>query len=81
MLNPDNLRRIMILGKKVQLEVQIILAAIRFRMLHVLIYQTDAVLVILCGCEIWCLTSREDEHRMRVCESSVVRRIFDVSGR
>ena len=46
-------------------------------MLHVLICKTDIVPVILCGCEIWCLVSRE-EHRLRVCESRVVRRIFDV---
>jgi len=32
-------------------------------MLHVLCYRTDFVTVILCGCEIWCLTSRE-EHRL-----------------
>jgi len=49
-------------------------------MLHVLIYKTEIVHVILCGCEIWCLTSRE-EHRLRVFESRVVRRIFVVRGR
>jgi len=43
----------MILLKRVQL-VQAILAAIQFRMLHVLIYRTDIVPVILCGGEIWC---------------------------
>jgi len=32
-------------------------------MLHVLNYKTAVVPVILCGCEIWCLTSRE-EHRL-----------------
>jgi len=44
-------------------------------MLHVLKYP-----VILCGCEIWCVMSRE-EHRLRVCESRVVVRIFGVGGR
>jgi len=39
-------------------------------MLHVLIYKTETVPVILCGCEIWCLTSRE-EHRLTVFESRV----------
>jgi hypothetical protein len=34
----------------------------------------------VCGCEIWCLTSGE-EHRLRVCESGLVRVIFDVRGR
>ena len=57
-----------------------ILAAIQYRMLHVLIYITDISPVILCGCEIWCITSPE-EHRLRVCESRVVRRIFDMRGR
>ena len=57
-------------------KVQAILVTIQFRMLHVLSYRTDIVTVILCGCEIWCLTSRG--HRLRVCESRVVRRIFDV---
>jgi len=69
----------MILEKRAEW-VQAILAAIRFRILHVLIYKTDIFIVILCGCEIWCLTSRE-EHRLRVCESRVVRGIFDMRGR
>ena len=47
---------------------------------HVLIYRTDIVTVILCGSGIWCLMSRED-HRLMVCESRGVRRIFDVRGR
>jgi len=40
--------------------VQAILAAIQFRMLHVLICKTDIVPVILCGCEILCLVSQEE---------------------
>ena len=39
--------------------------------------QTDIVPVILCGFEIWCLTSRA-EHRFRVCQRRVLRRIFGV---
>jgi len=54
-------------------------ATIQFRKLHVLNYNTD-IPVILCGCEIWHLTSQE-EHKWRVCERRVVRRIFDVGGR
>ena len=46
-------------------------------MLHVPICKTDIFSVMLCGCEIWCLTSRE-EHGLRVCESRVVSRIFGV---
>ena len=40
---------------------QAILVAIQFRILHVLIYETDIVPVILCGREIWCLVSRIGE--------------------
>ena len=57
-----------------------ILASIQFRMLHLLACKSDTVPVILCGCEIWCVVSRE-EHRLRVCERREVRRIFDVRGR
>jgi len=35
------------------------LVAIQCRMLHVLIYRTEILPVMLCGCEIWCVTSRE----------------------
>ena len=66
------------LGKRAG-EVQAMLAAIQFRMLLVLIYNTEIVPLILCGCEISCLLSRE--HGLRVFESRVVRRIFDVRGR
>jgi len=40
----------------------------------------DIVPVTSCGCVIWYLTSRE-EHRLRVCDSRVVRRTFNVRGR
>jgi len=39
----------------------------------------DIVTVILCGCEVWCLTSREED-RLRVCDSRGVRGIFGVRG-
>ena len=39
------------------------------------IYRTIILTVVLCGCETWSLTLRE-EHRMRVLESRVLRRIF-----
>ena len=57
-----------------------ILATFQFRMLHLPNCKTDIVPVILCGCEIRCLVLRE-EHRLKVCESRVVRRIFDVRVR
>jgi hypothetical protein len=68
----------MILEKRAG-EFQAVLAAIQFRMLHVLGYRNNMVPFILCGCEFWCVLSIE--HRLRVCESRVVRRIFDVRGR
>jgi hypothetical protein len=39
------------------------------------IYRTVILLVVLYGCETWCLTLRE-EHRLRVFENRVLRRIF-----
>jgi hypothetical protein len=49
----------MILGKRAGYD-QAILGTIQFIMLHVLFYKTDIVSVILCGYEIWCVTSREE---------------------
>jgi hypothetical protein len=39
------------------------------------IYKTIILSVVLCGCETWSLTLRE-EHRLRVFENRVLRRIF-----
>jgi hypothetical protein len=39
------------------------------------IYKTVILPVVLYGCETWSLTLRE-EHRLRVCENRVLRRIF-----
>jgi hypothetical protein len=39
------------------------------------IYKTVILPVVLYGCEAWCLTLRE-EHRLRVFENRVLRRIF-----
>jgi hypothetical protein len=43
------------------------------------LWRVDIVTVILCGCEIWCLTSRKEDG-LRVCDSRVVRRRFGVRG-
>ena len=43
--------------------------------LKIKIYRTVIFLVVLCGCETWSLTLRE-EHRLRVFENRVLRRIF-----
>jgi hypothetical protein len=39
------------------------------------LYKTIILPVVLCGCETWLLTLRE-EHRLRVFENRVLRRIF-----
>jgi hypothetical protein len=42
-------------------------------------YKNVILPVVLYGCETWSLTLRE-EHRLRVLENRVLRRIFDLSG-
>jgi hypothetical protein len=54
------------------------------RNVKVKIYKTIILSVVLCGCETWSLTLRE-EYRLRVFENRVLRRIFgpkwdDVAG-
>jgi hypothetical protein len=43
--------------------------------MKVKIYRTIILPFVLCGCETWSLTLRE-EHRLRVLENRVLRRIF-----
>jgi hypothetical protein len=43
------------------------------------IYKTIILPVVLYGCEIWSLTLRE-EHRLRVFENRMLRRIFGPKG-
>jgi hypothetical protein len=43
--------------------------------LKIKIYKTITSLVVLYGCETWCLTLRE-KHILRVFENRVVRRVF-----
>ena len=45
------------------------------KILKIKIYRTIILPVVLCGCETWSLTLRE-EHRLRVFENRVLRRIF-----
>jgi hypothetical protein len=47
--------------------------------LKIRIYKTIILPVVLCGCETWSLTLRE-EHRLRVFENRVLRRIFGPKG-
>jgi len=51
----------------------------QFKMFHILIFKSYIVPVILFGFKILFLSLRE-ECKLRVCESRVVRRIFDVGG-
>jgi hypothetical protein len=55
------------------------LATIQFRVFCLpaccLIYKTIILPVVFCGCETWSLTLKE-EHRLRVFENRVLRRIF-----
>jgi len=44
--------------------------------LKIKIYRTIILPVVLCGCETWSLTLRE-ERRLRVFENRVLRRIFE----
>jgi hypothetical protein len=46
-----------------------------FRNVKIKIYKTIILPVVLYGCETWSLTLRE-EHRLRVYENRVLRRIF-----
>jgi hypothetical protein len=41
----------------------------------IILYKIVIFPVVLCGCETWSLTFRE-EHRLRVSENTVLRKIF-----
>jgi len=47
--------------------------------LKIKIYRTIILLVVLCGCETWSLTLRE-EGKLTVFENRVLRRIFGPKG-
>jgi hypothetical protein len=44
--------------------------------IKILVYKTTILPFALCGCETWSLTLRE-EHRLRVFENGVLRKIFE----
>jgi hypothetical protein len=48
--------------------------------LNIKIYKTIILPVVMYGCETWSLTLGE-EHRLRVFENRVLRKIFDLKGR
>jgi hypothetical protein len=49
------------------------------RNVKVKIFKTIFLPIVLYGCETWSVTLRE-EHRLRVFENRVLRRIFDLRG-
>jgi hypothetical protein len=54
---------------------QFLLKCVCLDIFHIKIYKTIILPVVLYGCETWSLTLRE-EHRLRVFENRVLRRIF-----
>jgi hypothetical protein len=50
-------------------------SSLLFKNSKIKIYRTIILSVVLYGCEIWSLTLRE-EHRLRVLENKVLRRVF-----
>jgi hypothetical protein len=50
-------------------------SSLLFKNIKIKIYRTIILPVVLYGCETWSLTLRE-EHRLRVLENRVLRRIF-----
>jgi len=52
---------------------------VSYRNIKTKIHRTIILPVVLCGCETWSLTLRE-EHRLRVLENRVMRRIFGPKG-
>ena len=50
-------------------------SSLLFKNLKTKIYRTEILPVVMCGCETWSLTLKEDR-RLRVLENGVLRRIF-----
>ena len=72
----EEIKRRLKLGNACYLSVQNLLSSSLLpKNLKIKIYRTIILPVVLYGCETWSLTLRE-EHRLRVCESRVLRRIF-----
>jgi hypothetical protein len=72
----EEIKSRLISGNGCYLSVQNLLSShLLSRNLKVKIYKTIILPVILYGCETWSLTLRE-EHRLRVFENRVLRRIF-----
>jgi hypothetical protein len=57
------------------LQSKIFCLPVSYKKLNIKIYETVTLLVVLYGCKTWSLTLRE-EHRLRVFENRVLRKIF-----
>jgi len=53
----------------------VLCSSLLYKNIKIKIYRTIILPVVLCGCETWLLALRE-EHRPRVLENRVLRRIF-----
>jgi hypothetical protein len=72
----EEIKSILNLGNTSYHSVQSLLSSrLLSRNVKVEIYRTVILTLVLCGCETWSLTLRE-EHRLRMFENRVLRRIF-----
>jgi hypothetical protein len=72
----EDIKRILNSGNACTHSVQNLLSShLLSKYVKVGIYKTVILPVVLCGCETWSLTVRE-EHKLRVFENRVLRRIF-----
>jgi hypothetical protein len=72
----DDIKRRLISGNACYHSVRNILSSrLLLKNLKIRIYKTIILPVVLYGCETWSLTLRE-QHRLRVFENSVLRKIF-----
>jgi hypothetical protein len=72
----EEIKRRLNLGNACYHSIQNILSSrLLFKSMKIRIYKTIILPLVLYGCEAWSLTSRE-EHRLRVFENRVLRRIF-----
>jgi hypothetical protein len=72
----EKIKRTLNFGNAYYLSVQNLLSSrLLSKNVKIRIYKTIILRVVLCGCETWSLTLRE-EHRLKVFENRTLRRIF-----
>jgi hypothetical protein len=75
----EEVKSILISGNACYCTVQILLtSSYLFKNLKLKIFRTIILPIVMYGCETWSLTLRE-EHRLRVSENRVLRRVFGSS--